>query len=83
MKEVLLLESHIGLAYAPRVTAWGFQFGNRDNVFVVPIFGGTVSVCHARSSMIKSVLSFGPSTNSSLNVTRNLTLIHHRSSYTV
>ena len=37
-------------SYAPRVTVWGFQFGSIDHVFVVPIFGGTVSGYHARPS---------------------------------
>ena len=46
------------ISYAPRVTVWGFQFGSMDHVFVVPIFGGTVSGYHARSSTIMSVISF-------------------------
>ena len=51
------------ISYAQRVTVWGFQFGRLDHVFMVPIFGGTVSGYHARSSTIKSVLSFTLSTN--------------------
>lgn len=39
------------ISYAPRVVLWGFQFfRNIDRVTVVPIFGGTVSWYHARSS---------------------------------
>ena len=43
------------ISHAPRVTVWGFHFGSIDHVFVVPIFGGTVSGYHARSCPIMSV----------------------------
>ena len=62
--------------YAPRVTVSCFQLGSMDHVFVVPIFGDTVSGYHARTSTIMSATS-------SLHVTRYITLIHHRSFYTV
>ena len=40
------------ISYVARVTVWGFHFGSVDHVFVVPIFGGTVSVYHARSCVM-------------------------------
>ena len=46
------------ISYVPRVTLWGFQFGSMGHVFVVPIFGGTVSGYHAQSSTIDIVSPF-------------------------
>ena len=51
------------ISYASRVTVWGFQLGSIDRVFVVPIFGGTVSGYYAQPSTLMSVLSFILSTN--------------------